>query len=258
MIWFKFYSIWGDGVAELSDAEAGRFIKAVCCYAETGEIQSLSGNERILFAMTLKQLKQDKDRSTKISSARAEAGRSGGLSSKQTEAKQANESNCLQNEAKQSNCSIKNKELRMQNTEEELNNICAETRASSQEKPKLTPDDPDYWKFAKENADLAETFYKSTGICPVKSQYGRWVNDLRDIAEAGISAEQLRKTIAYMQSENIPVAAPGSCLKTAQWLKSRGSVPVKSQPKSESWIEAAERVAMSDPFFPADHIEVLP
>ena len=112
MIWFKFYALWGTGMQELSDAEAGRFIKALCTYAETGETVSLSGAERVLFTMALKQLKQDADHSAKISSVRAEAGRAGGLSSKQNE---ANESNCLQNEANIDNCS--NKELRIKNKE---------------------------------------------------------------------------------------------------------------------------------------------
>lgn len=113
--------------------------------------------------------------------------------------------------------------------DKELNNICADAQKSkdTSRSEKTTPDNPDYWKFAKENTELAETFYKATGIVPVKSQFGRWVKDLRDLAEAGINAEQLRKTITYMQSEGISIYAPSSCLKTAQWLKSRGSVPVK-------------------------------
>ena len=112
MIWFKFYTLWGTGMQELSDAEAGRFIKALCAYAESGETITLTGAERVLFTMALKQLKQDADHSAKISSVRAEAGRAGGLSSKQNE---ANESNCLQNETKSGNSS--NKELRIKNKE---------------------------------------------------------------------------------------------------------------------------------------------
>lgn len=220
MEWFKFHTIWGEGAYELSDAEAGRFLKAICKYQTAGEITSLSGNERVLFSMALIQMKQDTEHNAKVSASRAEAGRIGGLKSKQL---QANDSKCKQTEAKGSNCSIK--ELRVKNIEERVNNI-AETSVSAQ-KPKLSPDDHEFWKFAKENAELAETFYRVTGISPVKSQFGRWVNDLKDLAEADISPERLRKTIDYMYSENIPVSAPGSCLKTAQYLKSRGSVPVR-------------------------------
>ena len=243
MEWFKFHTIWSEGVRELSDAEERRFLKAVCDYIDYNETQALSGNERMLFSMALKQMKQDAERNAKISSARAEAGRIGGLSkSKQL---QAIDSKCKQNEANEANA-YKNKELRIKNQEKDKDNICAETRTSAPNSAKMTPDDSDFWKFAKENAELAETFYRTTGIIPVKSQFGRWVKDLRDIAEAGISPEQLQKTITYMQSEGIQLSAPGSCLKTAQWLKSRGSVPVKKSPVPQRQYSFAEVYEMQE------------
>ena len=228
MEWFKFHTIWSEGVRELSDAEAGRFLKAVCDYVDYDEIQALSGNERMLFSMALKQMKQDAERNAKISSARAEAGRIGGLSkSKQL---QANDNNCKQTEAKKA-IAYKNEELRDKNQELRKTDNIVETEVSAPENTKsekLTPEDHNFWKFAKENTELAEAFYKATEIYPVGSQFGKWVKDLRDLSEAGITVERLQKTIGYMQSENIPLSSPGSCLKTAQWLKSRGSVPVKN------------------------------
>lgn len=122
MNWFKFYTAWGEGIQELSDAEAGRFIKALCACAESEEAPSLSGAEKVLYAIASKQLKQDADHAARISSTRAEAGRAGGLNSKQSEANASKTSNCSQMQAKQaneSNCSIKNKELRIKNSEEE-------------------------------------------------------------------------------------------------------------------------------------------
>ena len=243
MIWFKFYSAWSEGIQELSDAEAGRFIKALCACAESEETPSLYGAEKVLYAIASKQLKQDAERNAEISRTRAEAGRMGGLSSKANGSKT---SKCKQTEAKQANankCSIKNKELRIKNQEEESRNNFAETDVSAPEKPKLTPDDHDFWNFAKENAELAETFYRTTGIYPVKSQFGRWTNDLRDLAEAGIDSERLKKTIDYMESQNIPLSAPGSCLKTAQYLKARGSVPRrKTETTQDRWDAAAEQL----------------
>lgn len=125
MIWFKFYTVWSTGIAELSDAEAGRFIKAICSHAEGGEIPALSGNERVLYAMASRQLEQDKEKSERTSSARSEAGRIGGMNS--SKQKQANESNCLndeaiakQNKQMQANALNKNKELRIKKLEEEL------------------------------------------------------------------------------------------------------------------------------------------
>ena len=119
MEWFKFYTAWGEGIQELSDAEAGRFIKALCASAESEETPSLSGAEKVLYAIASRQLKQDADHAARISSVRAEAGRGRGLNSKQM---QANANNCLQmltNAANADKCSNKNKELRIKNSEEE-------------------------------------------------------------------------------------------------------------------------------------------
>lgn len=245
--WFKFHTIWSEGVRDLSDAEAGRFLKAVCDYIDTKEVKALSGNEKLLFSIALKQMKQDEAYSARISSVRAEARRGKGSKQKEMISNDINSYQTISNENKKNNSCNKSKELRIKNKEEELINI-AETDISATQKAKteaLTPEDHDFWKFAKENAELAETFYKATGIHPVKSQFGRWVNDCKDLAEAGISAERLQKTISYMQSEGIQISAPGSCLKTAQWLKSRGSVPVKS-PKlpTTAKYNAFEELAM--------------
>ena len=250
MIWFKFYTAWGEGVQELSDTEAGRFLKAVCACAESREIPTLSGAEKVLFAIASKQIKQDADRNAEISRTRAEVGRIGGLTSKQLQAKG---SNCKQKEAKQanaSNCSIK--ELRIKNTEKEVN-LCAEARG------KADPDSSDFWKFAKENSELAEEFHKLTGLTPVKSQFGRWINDLRDLAEAEITVDRMRKTVIYMQSKELPISAPGSILKTAQWLKARGSVPVQRQSDADRWDVAAAEVnaEISDAYgYLPEYIEV--
>lgn len=254
MEWFKFHTIWGKGAYELSDAEAGRLLKAICKYQTTGEIISLSGNERILFSMALVQMKQDAEHNAKVSAARAEAGRIGGLKSKQLE---AFDSNCKQKEAKEANAL--NKELRIKNQELREKNNIAETDVPAPKNAKTeksSPDDHDFWKFAKENAELAETFYRTTGISPVKSQFGRWVNDCKDLAEAGISAEQLRKTINYMQSENIPLSAPGSCLKTAQYLKARGSVPVRTKLPTTAKYNAFEELAMKMNGIPVPEYDV--
>ena len=234
MIWFKFYTAWREYIRELSDAEAGRFLKALLDFEETGETQSLSGTERIMYNIASKQLKQDAEHSAEVSKKRSEAGRGSRKNQMIT-----NDNKCYQMLSNADNSEnieqlqtndrqikdIKNKDL---GVKEVKNNICAEAQISTPSKPKLTPDDHDFWKFAKENSELAEVFYKTSGIYPVGSQFGKWVKDLRDLAEAGITADRLKKTIGYMQSENIPLSSPGSCLKTAQWLKSRGSVPVKT------------------------------
>jgi len=237
MIWFKFYSAWSDGLQELSDAEAGRFIKALCACAESAEIPSLSGAEKVLYAIAAKQLKQDTERNAKISSARAEAGRIGGLSSKQTE---ANISNCLENkqmQAKQanaSNCSIKNKELRIKNKEINI----AETSVSAQGKSQLSPDDSGYWQAFRENAELAETFYKVSGISPA-GDFGRWQKELKQFSEACITPEILKAAILQMRQSGLTIYSPGSVYKVARSLQAK---PRVSYTTGDRWDRAAEKI----------------
>ena len=254
MIWFKFYTAWRDYIRELSDAEAGRFLKALLDFEETGETQSLSGTERIMYNIASKQLKQDAEHSAEVSKKRSEAGRGSRKNQMIT-----NDNNCYQLPTNADNS--ENSEQLQTNAEQikelRVKNNIAKTDVSASQNAKqqnLTPDDHDFWKFAKDNAGLAETFYKATGIYPVKSQFGRWVNDCKDLAEAGISSEQLKKTIGYMQSEGISYTAPGSCLKTAQYLKARGSVPAKSQQKPK--YNAFELLAMRENGIPVPEYDI--
>ena len=75
MIWFKCYIAWDDIVEELSDAEAGRFFKALMKYHKAGEIRSLSGTEKLMYNIALKQAKQDAEHVAEISRIRSEARR---------------------------------------------------------------------------------------------------------------------------------------------------------------------------------------
>ena len=138
----------------------------------------------------------------------------------------------------------KEKEKELDKDSEEEINICA---SAQKEKNNSDPEKSEFWQFAKENAEMAEVFHKKTGLTPIKSQFGYWVNGFRDLVEAGISIDQMCKTISYMQSNNTPIASPSSLLKTAQWLKSRGSVPVKRnevtiEPQKDRWDIAAENL----------------
>ncbi len=119
-----------------------------------------------------------------------------------------------------------------------------EKKKTKSEKPikeKLTPDQHEYWQFAKENAEMAEAFYKATKIAPSGKEFGRWVNDLRELAEAGITVEDMQKGVDYMHGQGITIGAPGSVLKTARWLKVNPQVAKAT--RGESWTERAERIA---------------
>lgn len=227
LTWCKFRFSWIKVFKTLSNTEKERLFDAIEAYSNDKEMPELLGKELVAWALIETELEADKESRRKAADSHREAGKNGGRPKNQTE---PNETKNNQIGFFETNQNLNGTELRVKSTEvkDVKNNICAEAQISTPSKPKLTPDDHDFWKFAKENSELAEAFYKTSGIYPVGSQFGKWVKDLRDLAEAGITTDRLQKTIGYMQSENIPLSSPGSCLKTAQWLKSRGSVPVKT------------------------------
>ncbi len=238
MDWFKFHTIWGEGLQELSDAEAGRFIKSICSFAETGETQSQSGNERILLSMALKQMRQDAEHNAKISSARAEAGRVGGQS--RAKQLQAIDSNCKQKQANEAIALIKKEELRNKNTEKELINcadaqLCQADEPKSASKPKadkpiLTPDNDAWWNRFGAKKELAIAFYRETKLYPMNGEWGHWQKDLDKFVEADISVDLMIRAIRRIQAEGrISYKTPGSVLSTARWLKSQQEVPVQGQ-----------------------------
>lgn len=104
--WFKARNIWGAAIQTLSDAEAGRLMKALWKYTMTGEQQNLSGSEKAIFALILMTLSQDEEQANDLSRKRAEAGSIGG---RQKVANQANATFATDEEANQSNASNKNK-----------------------------------------------------------------------------------------------------------------------------------------------------
>lgn len=116
--WFKARNIWGAAIMTLSDAEAGRLMKALWNYTMTGEQQNLSGAEKGIFALILMTLGQDDARESEISEKRAAAGSIGG---KQKQANQANANFATEEIANQANACNKNqnKNIYIQEDEEE-------------------------------------------------------------------------------------------------------------------------------------------
>lgn len=104
--WFKARNIWGAAIETLSDAEAGRLMKALWKYTMSGEQANLSGAEKGIFALILMTLNQDEEQANDISKKRAEAGAIGG---KQRVANQANANFASDEQANQANALIRNK-----------------------------------------------------------------------------------------------------------------------------------------------------
>ena len=103
--WFKARLIWLDGIDELSDAEAGRFAKALWRYAATGEKVTTSGGERFALATCIATLRQDAEERLKLSETRSKAGSQGGRP-KSSKAKESKKSICFSEKAKESKKSI--------------------------------------------------------------------------------------------------------------------------------------------------------
>ncbi len=57
MDWFKMRTIWGASLCRLSDAEAGRFIKALFAFVRSGEEYNGTGKEELLVAQALETLR---------------------------------------------------------------------------------------------------------------------------------------------------------------------------------------------------------
>ena len=110
------------------------------------------------------------------------------------------------------------------------------------DKKPLKPEDDGFWNFAKENAEMAKQFWLETGIFPVKKEFGRWIVDLRNLSEAGITVTDMQDACIYMRSNNLPIGAPGSILKTARWLKANPQTATRSSPGKDRWDVAAEKI----------------
>lgn len=56
---FKAKKIWRSGIEALADAEAGRLMKALWKYADTGEKPALVGGEKLIFAMIAAEIEKE-------------------------------------------------------------------------------------------------------------------------------------------------------------------------------------------------------
>jgi len=125
--WFKARNVWGAAIQTLSDAEAGRLMKALWAYTMTGEEPNLSGAEKGIMALIMLTLSQDEEQTAEVSRKRAIAGAIGGrqrvsnvVEALKSQANQANASDASLDQANQANASNKNKnKSKNKNTESE-------------------------------------------------------------------------------------------------------------------------------------------
>jgi len=95
-----------------------------------------------------------------------------------------------------------------------------EHKPPAEKKPKI-PSDPTYWDFLSMNKDLGIAFYRSSKLTPVKSEFGKWVKGFQELAEAGITAEDIPRIIEEMRKQRLTIKAPQSILAIGRDLKAK-------------------------------------
>lgn len=101
--YLKLFTDYAETFDDMSDAEAGRLIKAILHYGASGEVRTLSGGERLVFGIIKRQI----DRDNESADSHREAGKTGGRP--KTKANQTKPNETKQNQT-EPNFSEKEKE----------------------------------------------------------------------------------------------------------------------------------------------------
>ena len=129
-----------------------------------------------------------------------------------------------------------------QREEEREENFLAVATAETEIAPakqKPTVNDFEYWHRAfGPNAEMAMRFWERSGIAPVKSEFGHWQKDLKELAEAGITVEQMENAIDRMKIDKLTIKSPKSVLAVARSLAS----PQLIDPKKITIHDMAEEL----------------
>ena len=173
--WFKARNVWGAAIQTLSDAEAGRLMKALWAYTMTGEEPNLSGAEKGIMALIMLTLSQDEEQTAEISRKRAEAGAIGGkqrvinaINASKYQANQANASDASTDQANQANAFNKNKNKNKEtDKEEEL----FERFWSAYPRKVGKPDARKKFQALKPDEDLVEKMIESINIWKPTDQW---------------------------------------------------------------------------------------
>ena len=106
--------------------------------------------------------------------------------------------------------------------ENNINNINNSVTQKSDEASQPSRDERDEnpenekYKWAREEAERARLFSEHTNLSPLKNEYGRWIKELRQFTEAGISNELMIAAINQMRMNNLRIKAPGSVIAVAR------------------------------------------
>ena len=183
----KLFTDYAETFDEMSDAEAGRLIKAVLSYGASGEVRTLSGAERLVFGIIKRQI----DRDSGVAEAHKIAGQSGGRPKPKQNQTEPNETK--QNQTEPNRAMTKEKEKEEDNktktksdrrftppTREEVAAYIAE---------KGYRVDPDRWM----------AYYESNGWKVGRNPMKDWKAAVVTWARNGIDAKQPAKSVTQAQ-----------------------------------------------------------
>ena len=133
--YFCAYHSYLQSMKQLSDAEVGRLFRAMLRYSETGELDTLYGNERFVADTIVAQIDRDKQQYAKKCATNRENGAKGGLANAPERGAKTTERHRTPPKEKEKK-KEKEKEKKKENGISPNGDICAEPRGGS------TPDNP--------------------------------------------------------------------------------------------------------------------
>ena len=114
------------------------------------------------------------------------------------------------------------------------------------EKNRLKPEQPEFWRWAfGPRAEMAQAFWKISGIQPVGKEFGHWQNDLKNFEEAGITIPQMEAAVRKIRKDNkYPIKSPGTVLTEARNIAAAQKNGEEIRENSgQSWSEIAAEIS---------------
>ena len=114
------------------------------------------------------------------------------------------------------------------------------------EKNRLKPEQPEFWRWAfGPRAEMAQAFWKISGIQPVGKEFGHWQNDLKNFEEAGITIPQMEAAVRKIRKDNkYPIKSPGTVLTEARNIAAAQKNGDEIRENSgQSWSEIAAEIS---------------
>ena len=99
----------------------------------------------------------------------------------------------------------------------------AAKKAAPAEKKRKEPTDPTYWDFLGPNKQAGIAFYEAAKLVPVRSEFGKWAKGFQELAEAGITPEEIPKIVTEMRKQGLTIKAPQSILAIGRDMKAKQS-----------------------------------